>query len=206
VWHRFGPLLKRRRQRAKLTQDMLAAKVGVSWNTIARLETGGRRPSLDLLEQLARVLDCHIRDLIPEKEEPMDTATVQREPSLRGAPAYFRNGVVQASRRVSVGRDVNTDRSIRVDYWNPGWQLAIHAEEYLSDDAIRELDSLAKSADGKDFERKLLAFLEREFPGCLRLIPRARRSQFMRGVLDAIDDGRFQIRRPKGWPDDNAMD
>lgn len=65
-WERFARGLKDRREGAVLTQAALAGLVGVERNTIARLETGNRRPSIDLLERLAGALRCRVRDLLPE--------------------------------------------------------------------------------------------------------------------------------------------
>ena len=57
-------MLKRTRERRKLTQAQLAKKVGVHQVTIARLETGARRPSADLLRRLAKVLKVRMEDLL----------------------------------------------------------------------------------------------------------------------------------------------
>jgi transcriptional regulator with XRE-family HTH domain len=190
-WKRFAAELKRRRDKAGMTQDGLAAKIGVRWNTIARLETGKRRPSIEMLEKLAEALQCRIWDLLPEEELPMATR-IEREPSMRGAPSYFRARVVEARERRILGRDMNTGKAARADYSHPGWHLAIHVDDYLEDEA---LEDLAKLSDlrGEELERELLAFFDKEFPGCMALIPRERRSQFMRGVFRAIEDERFNI-------------
>ncbi len=62
-WWR-GTVLKKARERRKLTQAALAKKVGVHQVTIARLETGVRRPSADLLRRLAKVLKLKMEDLL----------------------------------------------------------------------------------------------------------------------------------------------
>ena len=62
-WWR-GAVLKKARERRKLTQAALAKKVGVHQVTIARLETGKRRPSMDLLQRLAKALRVKIGDLL----------------------------------------------------------------------------------------------------------------------------------------------
>ncbi len=62
-WWR-GTVLKKARERRKLTQAALAKKVGVHQVTIARLETGVRRPSADLLQRLAKVLKVKMEDLL----------------------------------------------------------------------------------------------------------------------------------------------
>jgi transcriptional regulator with XRE-family HTH domain len=57
-------VLQKARHRRKLTQDALAKKVGVHQVTIARLESGSRQPSMDLLQKLAKVLKVKARDLL----------------------------------------------------------------------------------------------------------------------------------------------
>ncbi len=56
--------LKRIRARRKLTQAALAAKAGTTQVTIARLETGVRRPSVDMLVRLATALRVDVRELL----------------------------------------------------------------------------------------------------------------------------------------------
>lgn len=68
-WMLFGRELKRRRERVGWTQLELGERVGVASNSIARLESGNRRPSIDLLERLAGALKCRVRDLLPEKRK-----------------------------------------------------------------------------------------------------------------------------------------
>jgi transcriptional regulator with XRE-family HTH domain len=51
-----GDTLKTARERAGLTQTALARKAGVHQVTIARLETGVRRPSVPMLQRLAKAL------------------------------------------------------------------------------------------------------------------------------------------------------
>ena len=62
-WWR-GPVLKRARARRKLTQAMLAKKVGVHKMTISRLERGDRQPSMALLQRLAKALGVPVTELL----------------------------------------------------------------------------------------------------------------------------------------------
>lgn len=55
--------LKRLREERGWTQQALADKAGVARNTIARLETGTRRPSVVMLAQLARAFRVSVADL-----------------------------------------------------------------------------------------------------------------------------------------------
>lgn len=62
-WWR-GDVLSKARRRAKLTQAALAERVGVHQVTIARLETGARRPSMRLLQRIATVLRVPLTKLL----------------------------------------------------------------------------------------------------------------------------------------------
>ncbi len=55
-WRKRGMRLKQIREKRGWTQERLAEKVGVSRVTIARIETANRKPSLELLERLAKAL------------------------------------------------------------------------------------------------------------------------------------------------------
>lgn len=56
--------LKRMREKRGWTQEDLASKVGVARVTIARIEIGNRRPSLELLERIAKALKVKVGDLL----------------------------------------------------------------------------------------------------------------------------------------------
>ena len=58
-----GATVKRLRNKRGWTQEELATRLGCARNTIARIETGTRRPSLPLLERLARALKVGVGDL-----------------------------------------------------------------------------------------------------------------------------------------------
>ena len=60
-----GHVLKKVRQRRKLTQEALAKRMGVYQVTIARLESGSRQPSMDMLQRLAKALKVTVKDLLP---------------------------------------------------------------------------------------------------------------------------------------------
>lgn len=61
------------RDQHKLTLTALAARLDVSPIHLGRVEQGLRRPSLDLLERLAAVLDVDI-DVISARESEEDAA------------------------------------------------------------------------------------------------------------------------------------
>lgn len=64
------PELKARRKARKLSLEKLAAAVGLSTSQVQRFETGEREPRKIDLENLARVLECSISDLIEAEPAP----------------------------------------------------------------------------------------------------------------------------------------
>jgi transcriptional regulator with XRE-family HTH domain len=67
-----GPRLKRLRTQRGVTLTSVAANTGISKSTLSRLETGQRRPSLELLLPLAQAYDVPLDDLVgaPEVGDP----------------------------------------------------------------------------------------------------------------------------------------
>ena len=62
---KIGRKIKRYRHAAELTQEELAAEVGISTTHVGLVETGKRRMSLKTLQKVSRVLKVQVRDLIP---------------------------------------------------------------------------------------------------------------------------------------------
>ena len=67
-----GPRLKRVRNHRRLTLTRVAETTGISKSTLSRLETGGRRPTLELLLALSHAYRVPLDDLVgaPEEGDP----------------------------------------------------------------------------------------------------------------------------------------
>lgn len=63
---KYPPMLKLllKRKESGLSQQQLADKVGVKYNTISAYETGQNFPRRETLDQLASALDCEVKDII----------------------------------------------------------------------------------------------------------------------------------------------
>src|SRR5579862_8699529 len=59
-----GARLRELRQRHEMTLAELSAATGISTSTLSRLESGGRKPTLELLLPLARAYDSPLDDLV----------------------------------------------------------------------------------------------------------------------------------------------
>jgi transcriptional regulator with XRE-family HTH domain len=72
VLEQVGPRLKRVRTQRRITLTGLAATTGISKSTLSRLETGQRRPTLELLLTLSQAYRVPLDDLVgaPEVGDP----------------------------------------------------------------------------------------------------------------------------------------
>jgi transcriptional regulator with XRE-family HTH domain len=68
----IGPRLRQLRARRRMTLTGLAGSTGISKSTLSRLETGQRRPTLELLLALAHAYRVSLDDLVgaPETGDP----------------------------------------------------------------------------------------------------------------------------------------
>jgi transcriptional regulator with XRE-family HTH domain len=63
----MGVRLRDWREQRGLSLHKLAEKAGVSYVTIARIESGRMSPTVAMLEKLARALGINVRDLFPQE-------------------------------------------------------------------------------------------------------------------------------------------
>ena len=100
--------LKEKRKIKKITQTELAGRIGVSRDTIARIESGKARVYLAQVVAIAQALDIMLLDLLAgnysktENDEQMDTSYgqvkieyVQGAESARQPPVLWSNNVVE---------------------------------------------------------------------------------------------------------------
>ena len=81
-----GPRLKRIRTQRGLTLTGVAASTGISKSTLSRLETGQRRPTLELLLALSHAYGVPLDDLV--------AAPAEGDPRLRLKPGRVKGRIV----------------------------------------------------------------------------------------------------------------
>ena len=93
-----GPRLKRLRTQRGVTLTGLATTTGISKSTLSRLETGQRRPSLELLLPLAQAYRVPLDDLVgaPEVADPRLRLKPQRARGRTVIPLTQQPGGIQA--------------------------------------------------------------------------------------------------------------
>jgi transcriptional regulator with XRE-family HTH domain len=93
-----GPRLRTLRRQRDITLDDLSAQTGISKSTLSRLESGGRRPTLELLLPLARIYGVTLDELVGAP--PTGDPRVHLRPVTRGGmtmlPLTRRAGGIQA--------------------------------------------------------------------------------------------------------------
>ena len=93
-----GPRLKALRQSREATLAQLSETTGISVSTLSRLESGQRRPTLDLLLLLARAHDVPLDELVgaPETGDPRVQARPVTRHGMTWIPLTKRPGGLQA--------------------------------------------------------------------------------------------------------------
>ncbi|MEU9774340.1 XRE family transcriptional regulator [Streptomyces sp. NPDC047968] len=102
VLNEVGPRLRRMRKERGATLGALSEATGISVSTLSRLESGGRRPSLELLLPIARAHQVPLDELVGAP--PVGDPRVRAKPVVRGHRTMYaltsRPGGLQAYKAV----------------------------------------------------------------------------------------------------------
>ncbi|PZE63590.1 helix-turn-helix domain-containing protein [Curtobacterium sp. MCBD17_021] len=110
-----GPRLRALRARRGTTLAALAERTGISVSTLSRLESGQRKPTLELLLPLARAHQVPLDDLVgaPATGDPR----VHLKPERRGGrvviPLTRRTGGVRSFKQLIAPHDHGTDTTLK---------------------------------------------------------------------------------------------
>jgi len=163
---------------------------------------GHKRPATDVDNYAKKIIDAITRtNLLWRDDEQIDTLIIERrrdksrpdsllavrirriEGQHSGVPTFFR----ACCNEVSLGH--------LYTYAHPAYQLARHLENqqpYNLDEAkwTERIGKLCDLLDSDDTKGVWNWFYE-HFPKCIELVPKRRMDQFVRGVLQAYEDGRI---------------
>lgn len=114
----IGKNLQKLRKQKNLTQEVLAEKIGVARQTIAKWETEESTPDLDMAGRLATVLDIALDDLVNAPSEELDGM-----PGMNGKHMF---GMVTVGDK---GQIVIPVRARRVFNICPGDQMMVLGED-----------------------------------------------------------------------------
>ncbi len=76
---RFGKAIRRRRRELDLSQEELAERAELHQTYISDIERGGRNPSLENVEKLARALEISIARLFTEYGVEVENGSDKRD-------------------------------------------------------------------------------------------------------------------------------
>ena len=99
---RVGPRLRQLRLERDATLADLAAETGISVSTLSRLESGGRKPTLELLLPLAKAHRVALDELVdaPETGDPRVRARPIQRHGMTFLPLTRRPGGLQAFKQI----------------------------------------------------------------------------------------------------------
>ncbi len=110
-----GPRLRELRRQRSLTLADLTEATGISESTLSRLESGGRRPNLELLLPLARAYGVPLDELVgaPHTGDPRVHLRPVRRNGMTFVPLTRRAGGLQAHKLVIPPRPGDGDPDLR---------------------------------------------------------------------------------------------
>jgi transcriptional regulator with XRE-family HTH domain len=110
-----GPRLRALRERRNITLAALSKATGISVSTLSRLESGGRRPSLELLLPLAKAHQVPLDELVGAP--PTGDPRVHLQPITRGGmtmlPLTRRAGGIQAYKLIIPPGDLRREPELK---------------------------------------------------------------------------------------------
>ncbi len=111
-----GPRLRDLRRRRDVTLTALARATGISVSTLSRLESGQRRPALELLLPLARAHGVPVDELVgaPPAGDPRVHLRPVRRHDMTMIPLSRRPGGLQAYKLIISGRPPEPPEEMRV--------------------------------------------------------------------------------------------
>jgi len=143
-----GPRLRAVREARQSTLTQLAQASGISVSTLSRLESGGRKPTRELLLRLARAHDLPVDQLL--SDGPTDDPRVQPEPIKRNGrtliPLTRRPGGIQAYKIISPPSRAAPELQVHEGY---EWMYVLNGELRLR---LGELDLILRPGEVAEFD------------------------------------------------------
>ena len=145
-----GPRLRRLRERRDLTLTAVAAKTGISKSTLSRLESGQRKPSLELLLPLTKAYHLPLDELVgtPQVGDPR----VRVRPKTRNGRLVY--PLTQQSSGLAVWKVVIPPERERKLRTHPGyeWLYVLSGEMQL---ILGEHDITMRAGEVAEFDTRL---------------------------------------------------
>jgi transcriptional regulator with XRE-family HTH domain len=152
VLAQVGPRLRRVRQQRGATLAGLAGATGISVSTLSRLESGLRRPSLELLLPIARAHRVPLDELVgaPAVEDPrVRTTPVKLREGVTMLPLTAQPGGAQAYKMTFSGADVLAEPQTHAGY---EWIYVLRGKLRL---VLAEHDIVMGPGEAAEFDTRL---------------------------------------------------
>ena len=147
-----GPRLRALRQQRDMTLTGLAETTGISVSTLSRLESGQRRPTLELLLPLARAYGVQLDDLVggPQTGDPrVHLRPVTWHNGLTVVPLSRRAGGVQAYKLLIPSRGEEPDLKTHEGY---EWLYILDGRLRL---VLGDRDIILKPGEAAEFDTRV---------------------------------------------------
>ncbi|MGB3372689.1 MAG: XRE family transcriptional regulator [Rhodococcus sp. (in: high G+C Gram-positive bacteria)] len=146
-----GPRLRSLRTERGTTLASLAETTGISLSTLSRLESGDRKPSLELLLPIARAHQIPLDELIsaPPVEDPRVRSTPVRRDRVIIHPLTRRPGGMQAYKIVVDGGRREPDPRVHEGY---EWLYVLNGRLRL---VLGEHDIVMKPGEAAEFDTRV---------------------------------------------------
>ncbi|MFE7116037.1 helix-turn-helix domain-containing protein [Streptomyces sp. NPDC057654] len=146
-----GPRLRRVRQERGVTLSELSQETGISVSTLSRLESGGRRASLELLLPLSRAFQVPLDELVgaPEVGDPRVRAAPRRVDRMTVVPLTRQPGGLQAFKMVIDPIDAEPDPRTHEGY---EWLYVLAGRLRL---ILADQDIQMRSGEAAEFDTRL---------------------------------------------------
>jgi transcriptional regulator with XRE-family HTH domain len=146
----IGPRLRELRQQRGLTLSGLSADTGISISTLSRLESGGRKPTLELLLALARAYQVPLDELVgmPDQADPRIHAKPVHLHGRTLYPLNRRPGGLRAYRMLLPAVDPEREQASHEGY---EWMYVLSGRVRLR---LAELDFVMKEGEVAEFDTR----------------------------------------------------
>jgi transcriptional regulator with XRE-family HTH domain len=161
-----GPRLRAIRKRRGVTITDVAATTGISASTLSRLESGGRRPNLELLLPLARVYGVALDELVgaPQTGDPRVHFRPVRRHGMTHIPLTSRAGGLRAFKLIIPVRADEPDPKTHEGY---EWLYVLDGRLRL---VLGDQDLVLGPGEAAEFDTHLPHWLASAGPGPVELL------------------------------------
>ena len=164
----IGPRLRSLRQQREMTLAELAEVTSLSVSTISRLESGQRKPNLELLLPIARAFGVPLDDVIGEHAVP--NPRVHAQPFTRNGMTFYpltrHAGDLQACKAIIPGTRPQRppDPKVHEGY---EWLYVLSGQLRL---VLGEHDLLLEAGEAAEFDTRVPHFFDRGGPRTVEML------------------------------------